>query len=144
MRNLRKLMTGWLAVLLLAGCSSSTTVTRYDVPKPDHFPVLRAIGYAIVDVQPGPSKAEKVLQALRASKLDAYREMTEQVYGQSLQAGTTLRDAVQTSNSMQASVDGVVRGARVVRSYPLDNMYATELELDTRTLYDLYKLQGAF
>ena len=85
-----------------------------------------------------------MLQAMRASKLDAYRELTEQVYGQSLQGSTTLRDAVQTSNQMQVSVDGMVRGARVVRTYPVDNMYATELELDTKVLYDLYRLQGTF
>ncbi|MFC3912123.1 LPP20 family lipoprotein [Pseudaeromonas sharmana] len=131
-----------LCVVGMAACSNNG-VTRYQVEEPERFPVLHAVGYAIVDVQPGPSKSEKVLQALRASKLDAYRELTEQVYGQSLQGGTTLRDAVQTSNQLQASVDGMVRGARVVRSYPLDNMYATELELDTRVLFDLYRLQGA-
>ncbi|MBP8173714.1 MAG: LPP20 family lipoprotein [Aeromonadaceae bacterium] len=131
------------AALLLAACSRDG-VTRYQIEEPERFPVLHAVGYAIVDVQPGPSRSEKMLQALRASKLDAYRELTEQVYGQALQGSTTLRDAVQTSNQMQVSVEGVVRGARVLKSYPVDNMYATELELDTKVLYDLYKLQGAY
>ncbi|MGL4206645.1 MAG: LPP20 family lipoprotein [Aeromonadaceae bacterium] len=138
----QRLLIGSMA-LWLAACSSNG-VTRYQVEEPDRFPVLHAVGYAIVDVQPGPSRAEKMLQALRASKLDAYRELTEQVYGQSLQGSTTLRDAVQTNNQMQASVEGMVRGARVLKSYPVDNMYATELELDTRVLYDLYKLQNAY
>lgn len=138
----RGLMIG-AAALLLAACSRDG-VTRYQIEEPERFPVLHAVGYAIVDVQPGPSRSEKMLQALRASKLDAYRELTEQVYGQALQGSTTLRDAVQTSNQMQVSVEGVVRGARVLKSYPVDNMYATELELDTKVLYDLYKLQGAY
>ncbi len=138
----RWLMIG-SAALLLAACSRDG-VTRYQIEEPERFPVLHAVGYAIVDVQPGPSRSEKMLQALRASKLDAYRELTEQVYGQALQGSTTLRDAVQTSNQMQVSVEGVVRGARVLKSYPVDNMYATELELDTKVLYDLYKLQGAY
>lgn len=138
----RWLMIG-SAALLLAACSRDG-VTRYQIEEPERFPVLHAVGYAIVDVQPGPSRSEKMLQALRASKLDAYRELTEQVYGQALQGATTLRDAVQTSNQMQVSVEGVVRGARVLKSYPVDNMYATELELDTKVLYDLYKLQGAY
>lgn len=137
----RIVVVAWL--LGLTACSNTST-TRYQVEEPDRFPVLHAIGYGIVDVQPGPSKNEKMLQAMRASKLDAYRELTEQVYGQSLQGSTTLRDAVQTSNQMQVSVDGMVRGARVVRTYPVDNMYATELELDTKVLYDLYRLQGTF
>lgn len=131
------------AVLLLTACSHDG-VTRYQIEEPERFPVLHAVGYAIVDVQPGPSRSEKMLQALRASKLDAYRELTEQVYGQALQGATTMRDAVQTSNQMQVSVEGVVRGARVLKSYPINNMYATELELDTKVLYDLYKLQGAY
>ena len=138
----RWLMIG-SAALLLAACSRDG-VTRYQIEEPERFPVLHAVGYAIVDVQPGPSRSEKMLQALRASKLDAYRELTEHVYGQALQGSTTLRDAVQTSNQMQVSVEGVVRGARVLKSYPVDNMYATELELDTKVLYDLYKLQGAY
>ncbi len=138
----RWLMIG-SAALLLAACSRDG-VTRYQIEEPERFPVLHAVGYAIVDVQPGPSRSEKMLQALRASKLDAYRELTEQVYGQALQGSTSLRDAVQTSNQMQVSVEGVVRGARVLKSYPVDNMYATELELDTKVLYDLYKLQGAY
>ena len=138
----QRLLIGSMALWLVA-CSSNG-VTRYQVEEPDRFPVLHAVGYAIVDVQPGPSRAEKMLQDLRASKLDAYRELTEQVYGQSLQGSTTLRDAVQTNNQLQASVEGMVRGARVLKSYPVDNMYATELELDTRVLYDLYKLQNAY
>ena len=138
----RWLMIGSAALLLAA--YSRDGVTRYQIEEPERFPVLHAVGYAIVDVQPGPSRSEKMLQALRASKLDAYRELTEQVYGQALQGSTTLRDAVQTSNQMQVSVEGVVRGARVLKSYPVDNMYATELELDTKVLYDLYKLQGAY
>lgn len=132
-----------VASVLWLGACSQQGVTRYQMEEPERFPILRAVGYAVVDVQPGPSKGEKMLQAIRASKLDAYRELTEQVYGQSLQGSTTLRDAVQTSNQLQASVDGMVRGARVLKSYPVDNMYATELELDTRVLFDLYKLQGA-
>ena len=101
----RIVMAAWL--LGLTACSNNST-TRYQVEEPERFPVLHAIGYGIVDVQPGPSKNEKMLQAMRASKLDAYRELTEQVYGQSLQGSTTLRDAVQTNNQMQVSVDGMV------------------------------------
>ena len=87
----RIVVVAWL--LGLTACSNTST-TRYQVEEPERFPILHAIGYGIVDVQPGPSKNEKMLQAMRASKLDAYRELTEQVYGQSLQGSTSLRDAV--------------------------------------------------
>ena len=66
--------------------------------QPNAFPILRATGYAIISKQPGPSQDEKTLQAMRASKLDAYRELSEQVYGQNLIADTTLRDNIQKRN----------------------------------------------
>ncbi len=95
-------------------------------------------------MQPGPTRSEKILQAIRASKLDAYRELTEQVYGNAIQADTTYKDNRQASNRMHANVDGLLRGARVVKSYPVDNMYATELELDTKVLYNIYQMDHAY
>ena len=137
----------WILLLLssvfLAGCTTHR-VTHYARETPDEFPVLRSVGYGIVDVQPGPTRSEKILQAIRASKLDAYRELTEQVYGNAIQADTTYKDNRQASNRMHANVDGLLRGARVVKSYPVDNMYATELELDTKVLYNIYQMDHAY
>ena len=142
-------MSRWYWILLLLGSvflASCTThrVTHYARETPDEFPVLRSVGYGIVDVQPGPTRSEKILQAIRASKLDAYRELTEQVYGNAIQADATYNDNRQASNRMHANVDGLLRGARVVKSYPVDNMYATELELDTKVLHNLYQLDNAY
>jgi hypothetical protein len=138
----------WIVLLLLGSTflASCTThqITHYARETPDEFPVLRSVGYGIVDVQPGPTRSEKVLQAIRASRLDAYRELTEQVYGNAVQADTSYNDNRQVSNRMHANVDGLLRGARVVKSYPVDNMYATELELDTKVLYNLYQMDHAY
>ncbi len=139
-----RMIVSLLVALLLTSCSTLHVVKHYQREKPDDFPVLHAVGYGIIDVQPGPTRSEKVLQAIRASRLDAYRELTEQVYGNAIQADTTYSDNRQTANRMHANVDGLVRGARVVKSYPVDNMYATELELDTRVLYNLYQMDNAY
>lgn len=139
-------VTFWMlsiSCLFLSACTVHT-VRQYEREKPDQFPVLHSVGYGIVDVQPGPTRSEKILQAIRASRLDAYRELTEQVYGNAIQADTTYNDNRQIANKMHANVDGLLRGARVVKSYPVDNMYATELELDTKVLYDLYKMDHAY
>lgn len=142
MRNLSLVLVSFMCVFLSA-CTVHT-VKHYQGEKPDDFPILRSVGYGIVDVQPGPTRSEKILQAIRASRLDAYRELTEQVYGNAIQADTTYNDNRQTANRMHANVDGLLRGARVVRSYPVDNMYATELELDTRVLYNLYQMDHVY
>ena len=138
MRSLFGLM---LALLLTA--RSGNRVVNYDVAEqPADFPVLKAVGYAVIAIQPGPSQSEKMLQAIRASKMDAYRELAEQLNGQQVRGQSSYKDLTQTSNSLDVSVAGMVRGARVVATYPRGNTYATELELDTRNLYPLNHLMA--
>jgi hypothetical protein len=63
-----KILLGCLMAMLLTACSGNRVV-NYDVgEKPDDFPVLKAVGYAVIDIQPGPSQSEKMLQAIRASR----------------------------------------------------------------------------
>ncbi len=114
------------------------------VNKPDDFPILRSTGYAVISRQRGPSNSEKYMQAMRASKLDAYRELSEQVYGVYVKSNVRLNDTVQTRSSVQGDVEGVIHGARVIRQYPSGDSYVTELELDTKVLYDMYQMRGAF
>lgn len=127
---------------LLMGCSmvADRHVEWENVP-PAEFPVLRAVGYAPLSLQPGQSEQHKMLMALQASKLDAYRELAEQVYGQRIDAHTSLQQLLVNNNQLQSSVQGVIRGARVVKSYPVGDSYATELELDFRDVYHLYQAQ---
>ena len=137
-----RIVLGLMMALLLTACSGNRVVNYDQGEKPDDFPVLKAVGYAVIDIQPGPSQSEKMLQAIRASKMDAYREQTEQLNGQHVRGQSSYKDLTQTSNSLDVSVAGMVRGARVVATYPRGNTYATELELDTRNLYHLNQLMA--
>lgn len=138
-----RILFGCLLALLLTACSGGNRVVNYGGNnKPDDFPVLKAVGYAVIDIQPGPSQSEKMLQAIRASKMDAYRELAEQLNGQQVRGQSSYKDLTQTSNSLDVSVAGMVRGARVVASYPRGNTYATEVELDTRALYNINQLMA--
>jgi hypothetical protein len=79
--------------------------------------------------------------AIRASKLDAYRNLTEQVYGQSLNASTTVEDMIIVNDSMRAHVEGVVYGAKVVSINPIgDDSYETKLELEKDTMLELRRI----
>ena len=50
-----KILLGCLMAMLLTACSGNRVV-NYDVgEKPDDFPVLKAVGYAVIDIQPGPN-----------------------------------------------------------------------------------------
>ena len=137
-----RIVLGLMMALLLTACSGNRVVNYDQGEKPDDFPVLKAVGYAVIDIQPGPSQSEKMLQAIRASKMDAYRELAEQLNGQQVRGQSSYKDLTQTSNSLDVSVAGMVRGARVVATYPRGNTYATELELDTRNLYPLNQLMA--
>lgn len=130
------------SLFLLAGCSLvADRHLEWETVAPEQFPVLRAVGYAPLSLQPGQNEQHKMLMALQASKLDAYRELAEQVYGQRIDANTSLQQLLVQNDQLRASVQGVIRGARVVKSYPVGDAYATELELDFRDVYELFQAQ---
>lgn len=135
----------WIMVcvlVLLGGCSSMIDKhIEYETVQPDTFPVLRAVGYAPLSAQPGNTAGEKQLMAIKVSKLEAYRELAEQLYGQKLTSTTTVKGAIAQNDGLKSQVNGLVRGAKVLKSYAVGDTYATELELDMKRVYDLYITQ---
>ncbi len=133
------------SILMLSGCSAVYDTVydqqhvEWETAKPEKFPVITATGFAPIDAQPGETKQHKDLAAMRASKLDAYRELAEQVYGQRISGGTSVQNWTLGNDQFQASVDGVIRGAEVVRTYTVGEYYATELRLDFAKVHHLYE-----
>lgn len=126
--------------LTLPGCTSMFNKhVEWETVEPESYPTLTAVGYAPVTSQQGSTEAQRTIMAMKASKLDAYRELTEQVYGQQIDGEQTVANMVVTNSQLKSSVEGVIRGARVVKAYPVGNdTYVTELELDMARVYDLY------
>jgi len=75
---------------------------------------LKGLGFAQIAGQPGKTQNEKRLMAIRAARMDALRDLTEQVHGIRISASTTVRDAVVQDDSLSAVVQGTLRGARTV------------------------------
>ncbi|MCO7198975.1 flagellar biosynthesis protein FlgP [Pseudoalteromonas sp. OANN1] len=132
-------------VCLLAGLSGCSSLVdkhiEYETVQPETFPVLRAVGYAPLSAQPGKTAGEKQLMAIKVSKLEAYRELAEQLYGQNLTSTITVKGAVAQNDGLKSQVNGLVRGAKVLKSYAVGDTYTTELELDMKRVYDLYITQ---
>lgn len=129
-----------LLTITLSGCSMFLDKhVSWQYEQPESFPVLRAVGYAPIKAQPGDSKEIKNIMAMRASKLDAYRELAEQVYGHQIKGQSDVNNLVATDDRLKAKVQGVIRGARIVKSYPVGDIYATEVELDMKLVYQLYE-----
>ena len=102
---------------------------------------LTATGYAVISVQNHRNPAQQRLLAIRASKLDAYRSLTEQVYGQQLDASTTVADMVVQNDTFRTRVEGVIYGAVLVSITPAgDDTYETTMSLDKAVVRDLRML----
>jgi hypothetical protein len=100
-----------------------------------------ATGYAVISIQNHKNPAQQRLLAIRASKLDAYRALTEQVYGQQLDATTTVADMTVLNDTFRTRVEGVIYGATLVSITPVgDDTYETTLSLDRNAVQDLRML----
>ena len=135
-----------LSMLALMGCTSinlSMPATPRDTasitpPVVEKRETITATGYAVVAVQNHKNPAQQRLMAIRASKLDAYRNLTEQVYGQQLDASSTVADMVVTNDIFRTKVEGVIYGARLVSITPVgEDTYETTLSLDRDVVQDL-------
>lgn len=94
-------------------------------------PPLQGIGYAVVSVQPGRNTAHKSLMAIRAARMDAMRALAEQIHGLQVDSRTTMAEAVVQSDTLRATVSGVIRGARTIRIEPQSSdVYEVVLEVD--------------
>jgi|TARA_Y100000782_G_C10173486_1_gene260879 hypothetical protein len=133
------LVCGLAACIALSGCSSIFDKhVEYTYIEPDDYPILKAVGYAPISAQPSDNKSQRTLLAIKASKLEAYRELAEQVYGQKISAGTTVQNSIAHNDQLQSKVQGVIKGAQVIKTYAVGDTYATELQLDMKRVHDLY------
>jgi len=92
-------------------------------------------GYSQVRTQPGKTTNEKRLMAIRAARMEALRDLTEQIHGIRIDAETTVRDQAVRSNHVRGLVEGEIRGARTVRITPKDSdSFEVVMELDADTI----------
>jgi hypothetical protein len=93
-------------------------------------PPLRAIGYATVSSQPGRTPAQKQLNAIRAARLAAMRDLVEKIYGSDVSGRTSAVEGRIVVDSARSDVEGLLRGVRVVRIHPYQSdVYEAELEV---------------
>jgi len=142
----KPLSTVLLLSVMLSACESiplvsappKQTEVSMITPLVQKRETVTATGYAAISVQPHKLPTQQRLMAIRAAKLDAYRTLTEQVYGQYVDANTTIADMVIMNDSLRAKVEGVVYGARLVSITPVgDDTYEVTMSLDAQVVDDL-------
>jgi len=114
--------------LILTGCVANEEQLRAELQEQMPY---RAIGYASMRIQPGATPAQKQLMAIRAAKAAAMRELAEKIYGADISGQTALTGGGVYSDQLRSSVDGLVRGARVVSLTPIrSDVYEAVLEVE--------------
>ncbi len=164
---LKPAMTGVVLSILLGGCqignfdfgtlgaNSAANTQSDDVatiesavqataaisqPKVKVVPTITGMGYASVSSQPAKSINQRRLMAIRAARLEAMRNLTEQVHGIKINSRTTIIDAIVQNDSLRATVDGLIVGAKTVRINPVGtDTYEVVLELDQALINSIMK-----
>jgi hypothetical protein len=92
---------------------------------------VRAKGFGVGPREPDLTPAEKNLLAKRAAKLDALRNLGEEVFGMRVAGETLVRDYVTRSDEVRTRLQAYIQGARVVSEQQLpDGSWQVEVEID--------------
>jgi hypothetical protein len=121
--------------------SASESAASMISPMMEKRESFTATGYAVISIQSHKNPAQQRLLAIRAAKLDAYRSLTEQVYGQYLDATTTVAEMTVMNDTFRTRVEGVIYGAQLVSITPVgDDTYEATMSLDRNVVRDLRAL----
>jgi outer membrane protein FlgP len=118
---------GLVATLALGGCS---TVSAPDLMSHSSA-AIRGTGYASVTGQPGRTASQKQLMAIRAARMAAMRELAEKIHGLDVDGYISVNEAVLQNDTVRGTVNGLVRGARLVSVTPVKtDVYEVVLEVE--------------
>jgi hypothetical protein len=113
--------------ILLSGCYGLGPVVDHQA----NIIKLNAVGYGAVNSYASHTEGQKKLMAMRASKLDAYRALAEQVRGVRLTGTSTVSSMIAQNDSFRVYIDAYIRGARVLSVNQIaDGNYETTIEMD--------------
>lgn len=140
LRDRRVLMV--MLMMMLSSCMISDRGSPASVMNMiEASDTIRATGYAVINLQASDLPEQRRLLAIRASRLDAYRSLAEQVYGQFIDSNSTVNDLVLSNDSFRARVQGVIYGAELESITPVGaDTYEVTLSLHRSVVNDLRRL----
>lgn len=89
-----------------------------------------AIGYAAISLQHGSTHQQKMLNAIKASKMDAYLELSEHLNGVLMDSSADIDNMTLQTGLTSTRSRGLVKGAKVTKTYHEGDLYITELEIE--------------
>lgn len=136
MASIKKVLCGLSLSALLTGCGTVYNPCCNSVqdlrPAVMSSRKLTAVGYGAVGGSNSQyTLGQQKLLAMRAARVDAYRNLAEQVYGFHISGNTSVSAFATQNDSIRTYVDAFIRGARVVSLTPVaDGNYEATVELD--------------
>jgi outer membrane protein FlgP len=126
------LAAAWVCAASLVGCTWSPALQIAPPVVAATSGGYSAVGYATTESYKDQPPAQRRLLAIRAARLDAYRNLAEQLAGLRIRGGTQMSNAMVASDSYQSYVDALVRGAELKSITPKPGgVYQVEVELRT-------------
>jgi|TARA_B110000467_G_C18238261_1_gene432941 hypothetical protein len=128
--NLEKKYAFMMCILMLLSTSGCVTNQYSNPGQVSSNDRVVGVGYAVINAQEGNSPEEKRLMAIKVSKLEAYRSLAEQLYGQYIESRGTLSNLKMGQEELVSRVEGLIVGARVVSIKPIStDSYQTVMEM---------------
>lgn len=129
-----------IALLALPGCviqtfepvgkSAGKYAEQRDRAEPLEPITVRESGFGTFADMALRDQSRERLKARRASRLDAYRNLAERVYGTVIYGGSTINEFVLESDRFRSYVDSYIRGAKVIAvNEHSDGVIETVMEL---------------
>ena len=132
--------------MLLIMCALNLVGCNWYIPYSDEYSginslaqggLIEATGYSVIQSHSG-SEPQQRLMAIKAARLDAFRQLAEVVYGTYIDSNTTISDLTIEDDVFRARVEGVIYGAEVIKIEPISNdTYAATLGLPRAMVEDL-------
>ena len=110
----------------------------YD-PSADNELVFGAVGEGIAPINT-VSAAQALALAKRAALADAYRQLAGKLFGVKVNGKDTVKDAMLTSSTITAQVNGLIKNASVVDESFSQGLYRVnvELKIDSQKWRELF------
>jgi hypothetical protein len=130
------LFSGCCKKLELVPCSdnSCTPYIQNEVKKNNCIIKVEAKGVGVVPCNGTCNTAQAEAMARRAAILDAYKALTEKLYGIKINGRDSVKNMILQNSNIRAYVEGLIRGASVEEENFKNGMYSVRLsvKIDTR------------
>lgn len=116
-------------ILAIISCQSTTTAPKYPTLNPDWSKVTITAKGEGAPPDDAENDAQAKLMACRSARMDAYRNLTEKIYGIQVSGNTCIRDYITRDDRILSRVQGFIKKARVTETSKDDGSCEATVDL---------------